>query len=97
MEIAKEILRQLGGNRFTMMTGSKNYAADQNSLRMNLTRNKLKAKYLKITLTSMDDYTLEFFSMGKNFNKIVKSTINGVYCDQLQTIFTEQTGLYTKL
>ena len=32
MSVAETILQQLGGQRFTAMTGSKNYLADGNSL-----------------------------------------------------------------
>lgn len=39
MSVAETILQQLGGQRFTAMTGSKNYLADGNSLRMTLAKN----------------------------------------------------------
>ena len=95
--IAAEILNQLGGNKFIVMTGSKNFMCDGPSLRMNLSRNKSKAKWLKITLTSMDDYTMDFFTADKEFNIITKAKREGVTCDILQAVFTEVTGLYTSL
>ena len=98
MEIAKTILSQLGGNKFIAMTGSKNLGAGENYLSMHLTRNAAKAKYLKITLDPSDTYTMEFYSMKtKTFEKVTKAKFEGVYCDQLQSIFTEVTGLYTSL
>jgi len=110
-QIAHEILNQLGGNKFIAMTGSKNFVSDTNSLRMSLTQNKARAKWLRITLNSMDTYKLEFITSKKTLNKeyaaigvkiydeqaITVKELDGVYCDQLQEIFTSVTGLYTHL
>ena len=38
--IAKTILQQIGGKRFTAMTGSRDFIDMGNGLRMSLTRNK---------------------------------------------------------
>ena len=97
MTVANEILRQLGGNRFIAMTGSKNFvaSAEKNYLGMKLTRNASGANYLRITLTPMDVYKMEFISIRGNSMK-TKVEFNDVYCDQLQTLFTEATGLYTQ-
>jgi len=94
--IAETILHQLGGRRFIVMTGSKNFIAGKNSLSMKIPRNKSGANYLRITLTSMDDYTMEFISIRGTEMK-TKKTSEGVYCDQLQDLFTYHTGLYTQL
>ena len=96
MKVAQTILTQLGGNRFIAMTGSKQFIAGENFLRMRLSRNKSGANMLKINLNSLDTYDLEFIKVTKNDFKIVK-TIHGVYNDMLQEIFTSETGLYTKL
>lgn len=95
--IASEILNQLGGNRFLVMTGSKNLVATGNGLRLNLSRNKAGAKWLSISLNGLDLYDLDFFTADKNFNLTSKAKFENVYCDQLQSIFTQVTGLYTKL
>ncbi len=97
MEIANTILAQLGGNKFIAMTGSKNFIASKESLTMTLTKNKVKAKYLSVTLNSNDTYTMLFFSLNRNFDRVSKSEKTGVYFDQLQSIFTEVTGLDTHL
>lgn len=106
--IAMEILKQLGGNKFLAMTGVKNLVYDDNSLNMKLSKNMSKANYLKITLNSLDTYDIRFYSVTggrmnmKTFesspikNKDIK-VINGAYCDQLQEIFTNVTGMYTSL
>ena len=96
MKVAQTILTQLGGNRFITMTGSKQFIAGENFLRMRLSRNKSGANMLKINLNSLDTYDLEFIKVTKNDFKIVK-TIHDVYNDMLQEIFTSETGLYTKL
>lgn len=108
MEIAKIILEQLGGKRFSLMTGSKNYLVGDISetnpnewLRMDLTRNSSGANKLKITLMGDDTYKMQFYKQTiKNYTEVVISkeqTFEGVYCDQLQKIFTQVTGLYTRL
>ena len=97
MTIATEILNQLGGNRFLVMTGSKNLVAMENGLRMNLSRNKAGAKWLSVKLNGLDLYDLDFFTADKDLNIKSKAKFENVYCDQLQSIFTQVTGLYTKL
>lgn len=108
MTVANIIYNQLGGNKFVVMTGSKNFLDDGNTLRMALARNASKANRLWITLEADDTYTMRFFRYTaprystKTYTfsdeKITEvRTIKGVYCDMLQELFTEVTGLYTRL
>lgn len=108
MNVAETILNQLGGNKFIVMTGSKHFASDGNSLMMNLARNITSANRLKITLNSLDTYDMEFTRYtAPKFNtktgvfkgeSIFKITaVEGVYCDQLRKVFTNVTGLHTSL
>ena len=93
-EVAQEILKQLGGKRFLVMTGSSKLVADKNLLGMKLARNSSGANYLKIKLNGLDLYDIEFISIrGASFN--VKHEFNDIYNDQLVSIFEETTGLYT--
>ncbi len=98
-EAYKEILNQLGNNKFIVMTGVKNlgFSNEGNTLSMYLPKNASKAKYLSITLNSMDTYELTFTTVTRDFQfkEIVKFT--NIYADQLQTTFTKITGLYTSL
>jgi hypothetical protein len=108
--VAEIILSQLGGNKFIVMTGSKNFINDSSTgtLRMDLVQNKSKSNKLWITLKADDTYTMRFFkytgvrfdrktcTMKDSVTKEVK-VIEGVYCDMLQDIFTDVTGLYTHL
>jgi len=96
-----EILRQLGGNKFLAMTGTKNlvYSAKENNyLLMKLTKNLSGAQYLKITLTVWDTYTMVFSKVNSKTGEIkTVKEIKNVYCDELQSVFSKVTGLYTRL
>ena len=87
--IANTILQQLGGHGFTVMTGSRNYINLGNGLQMSLARNKT------------DTYTMYFYrqTLTKYADIKVKeiAKYEGVYFDMLQQIFTDVTGLYTRL
>ncbi|EDZ4570188.1 hypothetical protein GVS27_22935 [Salmonella enterica] len=98
-EIAVEILNQLGGNKFIAMTGAKNFVWLENGglifkLPSNFACNDINL--VKIELDPSDTYNVEFFkSRGASLKSIASYTM--IYCDQLQDIFTETTGLYTHL
>ena len=97
-QFAIDILNQLGGNRFIAMTGCSNFVYDDKtfSISMQLRRNMSRAKWLKITLTVMDVYTMEFIGL-KNYELITIKKVENVYNDMLQGIFTNVTGLNTSL
>ncbi len=93
-EIANEILKQLGGNRFIAMTGARNFYCDDNSLHFRLpsTITKDRINYVKIILNSMDTYDLEFVSIRGEKMKTV-ATFEGAYNDMLQSVVSDKTGL----
>lgn len=107
-EIANTILQQLGGRRFVVFTGSKDFMAIENGLKMSLAKNASKANRLEITLNGADLYNMKFYrytpwrfsTRGGKFTEypekitIVKEYKN-CYFDQLQELFTETTELYT--
>jgi hypothetical protein len=95
---AHEILNQLGGRRFIMMTGSKNFFYDNNghTIQMDLARNISGANRLRITLAANDTYRVQFFKVRK-FEAVTVAKFDDVYCDMLRDIFTKVTGLYTSL
>ena len=112
MTIAETILMQLGGGRFTTMTGCSHFVSDGYTLRMSIPRNGSRANKLDITLDPDDTYTMRFYrytpgrlkidhnNQTAHFTEDVKKeakTYRGVYCDQLQELFTEVTGMYTRL
>jgi hypothetical protein len=95
MQVAIAIYNQLGGAAFRVMTGTHSFAAGDNCLCMRLRRNKTGANYLRVSLTAMDLYTMEFINAGKNLK--TKAVAEGLYCDQIAHTFTYYTGLDTKL
>lgn len=96
--VAIEILKQLGGNKFIAMTGAKNLTCDNNSMGFQLSSRltKNKSSFCKITLTVMDTYDVEFKSI-RNFEVKEISSFEGIYNDQLVSVFERETGLATKL
>ncbi|AOR22152.1 hypothetical protein ED082_RS49410 [Escherichia coli] len=100
--VATEILNQLGGNRFIAMTGAKNFACfDENGesgLCFRLPSNfAMKGiNLVKIKLTFSDTYLVTFSRVrGATVKEISK--FDNIYCDQLECLFNEQTGLATRL
>jgi len=98
MSVAETILAQLGGRKFTTMTGAKHFIGDGNSLTLRLPSRFAKngINVVKITLTPADEYDIVFSKLWGTKLTFV-SECKGVYCDQLQEIFTEHTGLDTHL
>ena len=70
----QDILQQIGGNKFLVMTGSKvkYYGYDKNGyvyLMLQLSRNKSKAQFLKIQLNGKDLYNMEFTRIKRGLKK----------------------------
>ena len=97
MSVAKEILETLGGNKFRVMTGAKNFMGFSNGLVMKIGRNSSNSNYLKITLNSMDLYDMKFCKLTRKFEEKSITEYSDVYNDMLTDVFTEHTGMYTKL
>lgn len=96
---ANEVLQQLGGNRFIVMTGAKNfvYSEAENFLSFKIGGGaKAGINFVKITLNSLDLYRVEFSKLRACNLKVV-AEFDGVYCDTLQEIFTQTTGFRTRL
>ena len=100
--IAKTILQQIGGRRFTAMTGSRDFIDMGNGLRMSLTRNKTSANRLDIIYDAGADlYNMRFYRRTfskKTFECKTKDIAvhEGIYFDMLEEMFTMVTGLYTR-
>ena len=97
MSVAKTILEQLGGNKFRMMTGAKNFMGFTEGLVMKIGRNSSNSNYLKITLNSMDLYDMEFAKVSRMGEKKSVTEYNNVYNDSMVEVFEKHTGMYTKL
>lgn len=98
MTTANTILEQLGGGKFVAMTGAKSFVGSEDSLMFALPSRFAKngINKVRVTLTAMDDYTVEFFSI-RGINVKEKGKVEGVYAENLQTVFTQFTGLDTRL
>lgn len=99
-QIAQTILEQLGGRRFIIMTGANTFTTYSkngcNGVAFRLGRNASKANLVNIVLTPEDLYRITFSRLRK-FEITPLKEFDGIYCDQLEEIFTETTGLYTRL
>ena len=96
-DIANEIYRQLGGNRFRVMTGAKNMVSTENGIRMRIGRNKTNANYMEVVLNSMDLYDITFAKVTKMGEMKSVRTYDNVYNDMLVSLFESHTGMYTSL
>ena len=97
LTVAKTILEQLGGNKFRVMTGAKNFMGFTEGLAMKIGRNSSNSNYLKITLNSMDTYDMEFAKVTRMGEKKSVTEYNNIYNDMLTDQFTAHTGMYTSL
>jgi hypothetical protein len=109
--VADTILKQLGGgNRLRAMIGARDIFSDDGGKSLVFkfpNRKKSAPNYVKITLTSMDLYDIEFgrITMKKDPGGFgVKmptykkgKTVKGAYAEDLVDIFERTTGLYLKL
>lgn len=95
--VAKEILSQLGGSKFIAMTGSYNFTSDPCALCMCLRANKSRCKWLKVTLTAMDTYSMEFMAPKRGGGIVTLHEFHGVYAEMLRPNFTLVTGFDTSL
>lgn len=100
MEQAQTILDQLGGRRFSVMTGAKNYVAGPEGLSFRLPggsgyyRGGINA--VRVKLTSLDLYDVTYSRVrGSKIVTVTEST--GLYADMLQGDFERVTGLRTSL
>ena len=97
MSVANEIYRQLGGNKFAVMTGAKNFIDLENGIRMKIGRNKTNHNWMEITLNSLDLYDVAFAKLTKLGERKSLKEYKNVYNDSLVELFERHTGMYTKL
>lgn len=67
-KIARTILDQMGGNRFQVMTGAKNFAAIDRGLQFDIGRNGSQANRVRVTLRGDDTYDMQFIRKGGSVN-----------------------------
>lgn len=100
MTVSNEILRQLGGNKFRVMTGAKDFVGGERTLQFKLpsTPNFVNdgINFVVITLEATDYYSIQFYRLwGRNLKEI--SRADPVSVETLRESFTLHTGLDTSL
>ena len=99
LRIAKTILAQLGGNRFIVMTGAKQFVAIEQGLMFTLPARlaKLGINKVRVELAASDTYTMTALKVNaRQGDAIEVLQESGVYCDQLEQTFEDLTGVYTR-
>jgi hypothetical protein len=92
MELANEIIRQLGGaGKLKMFTGAKNFIALDNGVSFRI--GNRKTNYVKIVLNSMDTYDVTF-ALLRSGKMVNVREFNGIYNDGLKELFERETGMY---
>lgn len=98
MTIAQTILKQLGGNKFLIMTGCKDFVDAGYTLRFKLARAVNGISHVRVTLDIDDCYRVEFVKWSaKRLAFTIVAAYGTVYADQLCTVFEKETGLATRL
>lgn len=95
--VAETILAQLGGKRFTVMTGAKSFASGNNCLTFFIPLTN-RVNHVTITLNASDLYDVKFSrytSTTLSFKTI--SEFKDVGVESLRDLFTHETGLATSL
>jgi hypothetical protein len=95
--IAQTIIQQLGGNRFTSMTGAKNFGTSGRDLSFKIGRGATNGiNYIRIELNLNDTYNVQFMKCRGLDCKVVK-IVGNVYGDKLAETFRNCTGFATSL
>ncbi|WP_147307472.1 hypothetical protein [Mesorhizobium denitrificans] len=99
--VPQTILAQLGGNRFTAMTGAYSFAGSADTLSFRIPQsNKGRFGGVRITLTPADLYDVHFVRLTRDETGFLATetiTHEGIFADGLSEIITEETGLATTL
>ena len=98
MSVAQTILQQLGGNKFRVMTGAKDFIGSDNALSFSLPSNFAKGgiNRIRVVLDADDTYVMGFHKV-RGTSVIDVARESGLYFDMLQSTFTQHTGLDTHL
>ena len=100
LEVANTILQQLGGRKFIVMTGARNFVGSDEGLSFRLPGSggfcKAGINCVQVTLMPSDTYNVTF-SRLRGDKLTVVSEFTDIYCDGLRELFTRETGLETSL
>ncbi len=96
--VAQTIYEQLGGKRFGLITGSKDFKYlndDKKGKGITFTVPRGRPNYIdrvKIYLSPLDTYTMEFYS-----GEALYTDKHNVYVENMLDVFESETGLYATL
>jgi hypothetical protein len=94
--VTDTIIEQLGGARFAAMTGA-TFAVSETDQYVNVKfKGSAKANWMQVKLQADDTYTVTFMT-ARGLNIKGGATYDMVYASDLQRLFTNVTGLYTRL
>ena len=94
---AKELLQQLGGNKFKAMTGAKDFGIGSDGLHFKIGRNAKSISHIVIDYDRGKDlYNMKFLRVRAGKIKVVKK-VKGVYNDMLGNVFKMHTGMNVRL
>jgi len=99
--VTETILQQLGGYRFTAMTGAKDFVAagfgeQEDTLRFKVPRCRNGTTTVAIRLNGKDLYDVRCYKI-KNYAPVLVEETLDVYADQLRAVFEQATGLCVSL
>lgn len=95
-QVGRTITDQLGGRKFQAMTGAKDFLLHDKAISFKVPKAKDGITHVKVSLAPDDTYDVDFKSVRGTAVKDVHN-LKGIHADQLQSIFTEKTGLDTHL
>ena len=98
LTVANTILEQMGGRRFAVMTGAKNFVGSDRALSFRLPSNFATdgINAIRVELTPADTYTVTF-SKVRGTKVTTIHEVDDVYCDVLADVISRRTGLALSL
>lgn len=99
LDVANTIIAQLGksAGRLAMMLGAHSFLGGPDSVQFKWRAPSTnKANCVRIVLDASDTYTVEFFSI-RGTKVTTKGSSEGVYAEDLRSIFESATGLRVSL
>lgn len=98
LEVANTILNQLGGSaRLGMLIGAKHFIGGENYVSFKHMPAASKTNHIRITLTPLDLYKVEFIQATMKSGIKVKQVHDNVFVGDLRELIEKTTGLYLSL
>lgn len=98
IQIAEEIIAQLGGKPFAVMTGARQFTALESGLSFRIPWGiaNHRINHVSVVLEPDDTYTVTF-SRIRGMKVTEVTMVEDVYCENLAEIFRDITGLETRM